>query len=63
MKSEQAVLPNPCLEEEEEEDIYILQGFFVLYLLLFNCLCLLRPAVLILYTAEAHILLKDITTV
>jgi hypothetical protein len=22
MKSEQAVLPNPCLEEEEEEDDY-----------------------------------------
>jgi hypothetical protein len=24
MKSEQAVLPNPCLEEEEEEEVYII---------------------------------------
>jgi hypothetical protein len=27
MKSEQAVLPNPCLEEEEEEDFDVIAKF------------------------------------
>jgi hypothetical protein len=27
MKSEQAVLPNPCLDEEEEEDLISSQSF------------------------------------
>jgi hypothetical protein len=30
MKSEQAVLPNPCLEEEEEEEIPLFVKFIVL---------------------------------